>query len=517
MRRESSIYNLIKVSIKKYIILILFLVAMLMIHQYIFLYADDFYYFRDASKDFTFLPHFIIKQLNLNGRIWIHVLLLFVLKYDIYLFRILNPIIIMLTILLISKICINENTNNKDILVSTIGGSLFFLFLPIEITYTTIYYAACSLNYLYATSIVMLYAHLLYSNYKLSSSYKTKWHIIILAFFAGASTQQAGMIAIGFTVLISLHFRVFKNNASKKEFTLYFIATFFGYALVTYGSIKRMIFEKNSGNEINFKETVTQLLKTNIFSVPISGYVLFFSFCSIFWLCYYSCNKAKNKLIITVNMTIAFIVFVAAIGYVYVILYKKYDLRIFFFNGETTKLQLFFIAFTLIYLISILYVAILILINERYPFILFCYINAVGAQVMLIVADARFAGTYKIIFPSLLLMSIFSVYSFLKLYNSNIFFDNFKFVKASMIILFIGLAINIFSTTYIGYKKASYAQRFNLSAIEKYHENANKSTLELRKVPKTKYGYNTGNWNNMPYFMKECYGIKEDTIIKYYK
>lgn len=518
MKEEASIYNSILVNIKRYIILVFFFIAILMIHQYIFLYADDFYYFRDASKDLTFLPHFIIKQLNLNGRVWIHVLLLFILKYDVYLFRIINPIIITLTVLLISKICMNSNTIDKDFWVSTLSASLFFLFLPIEITRTTIYYAACSLNYLYATFIVLLYAHLLYKNYELNSDdYKNKWHIVFLAFFAGASTQQAGMIAIGFTVLISLYFQAFQNKKLKNEFILYYIATFIGYTFVTYGSFKRMIFEKNSGNKINLKTTFTELLKTNIFSAPVSGYVLFFCLCSIFWLCYYSHNKVKNKFIMAVNIIIAFIVFVAAMSYIYVVLYKKYALRIFAFNGEVTKLQLFFIVFTLIYLTSILYISILILIKERYPFILFCYINAVGAQIMLIVADARFAGTYKIMFPSLLLMNVFSVYSFLKFYNSKIFSNNFKFIKISMIILFIGLAAKVFSTTYIGYRKASYAQQFNLSAIKKYHDNIDKSTLELKRVPKTKYGYNTSNWNKIPYFMKQCYKIKEDTIIKYYK
>lgn len=517
MKEEATIFDLIVINIKRYIILIIFFIASLMIHRYIFLYADDFYYLRDASKDLSFLPHFIIKQLNLNGRVWIHVLLLFILKYDVYLFRIINPIIITLTVLLISKISMNSNTINKDFWVSTVSASLFFLFLPIEITHTTIYYAACSLNYLYATFIVMLYGYLLYKNYELNSNnYKTKWYIVFLAFFAGASTQQAGMIAIGFTVLISLYLKVFKNKKLKKKFILYYISTFIGYTFVTYGSIKRIIFEKSSGNKINFKATVTELLKTNIFSVPVSGYVLFFCLCSIFWLCYYSYNKGKNKLIIAINLFFAFIVFAAALGYAYVVLYKKYVLRIFASNGEVTKLQLFFIAFTLIYLTSILYISILILIKERYPFILFCYINAVGAQIMLLIADKRFAGTYKIIFPSLLLMSVFSVYSLLKFYNSKIFFNNFKFIKISMIILFIGLAAKVFSTTYIGYKNAAYAQQSNLNAIKKYHENIDKSTLELKKVPKTKYGYNIGNWDQIPYFMKQCYGIKEDTIIKYY-
>lgn len=74
--------------------------------------------------------------------------------------------------------------------------------------------------------------------------------------------------------------------------------------------------------------------------------------------------------------------------------------------------------------------------------------------------------------PSLLLMIVFSIYSFLQCYDSKIFLNNFKFIKISVIILFICLAIKIFSTTYIGYKNASYCQEFNLGAIKKFYINS---------------------------------------------
>lgn len=76
-------------------------------------------------------------------------------------------------------------------------------------------------------------------------------------------------------------------------------------------------------------------------------------------------------------------------------------------------------------------------------------------------------------------MSVLSVYSFFRIYNSKIFFDNLKFIKISMIILFIGSVDEVFSTIYIG--------------------------------------YNTDNGNKILCFIKQCYRINENTIIKYYK
>jgi len=239
------------------------------------------------------------------------------------------------------------------------------------------------------------------------------------------------------------------------------------------------------------------------------------------------------------------------LGYIYCVLYKKYDVKIFVGDGASIKLRFCFLAFTMVYLISILSVSILILLKEHYPFLFFCCINAFGAQMMLIVVDPRFAGDYRIVFPSLLLMSIFIVYSFVKFYESKIFLalamlaialsiNNkllivvsmifvsifilckifsfyIKIIKISMTALFVVISLIVFRTNYDGYKASAEAQIFNMNAIKEYHQNDDKGVLKLKKTPPTQYGYNVDNWNNMPYFMKQCYKISEDTIIEYYK
>ncbi|MBU5486026.1 hypothetical protein KQI86_17025 [Clostridium sp. MSJ-11] len=494
---------------KKYVPLILLLLIMLAIHQYIFLYGDDLYYGRDASRGLSYLPEFALKQLNINGRVWVHVLLFGILRYNIYLYRIVNPIVIMLTALLIARVSIGREIKDKNFLIATCCASIFFLLLPIEITHTTIYYAACSLNYLYPITIVILYAYLLYEDYRANmNNYRSKWWILLLAFFAGSSTQQAGMIAIGFTVLISLYFKIFKKNKIQKGIIPYYCAVFIGYALVTYGSIKRMIFEKNVGNEMNLNMTIINLLKTNIFSIPVAIYVLILCVCCIFCLYHYSSNRNKY-----INNVMIFILSLWTIGYAYVILHRKYSIEVVFSSGSDAVLRFWFITFALVYLISLLYVSVLILLKDDYPFLLFCCINAIGAQVMLIVADPRFAGTYKVMFPSLLLMSIFIVYSCVKFFSSKCN----KLLKVSIASIFLILALKVSLTTYNGYKTASYVQEFNLNAIEKYHKSADKSILKLKKTPVTEYGYNVGNWNDMPYFMRQCYKIDKETIIEYYK
>lgn len=551
-----------------YLVLAIFLIAMLLIHRDIFLYADDLYYSRDAaSLGLGNLPHFMLKELNINGRVWIGQLMMVILNYDIYGFRLFNPIVLTLTVYLIAKIGTFNTVNNKrkkdqPFLVAIVCSSLFFLFLPIDITNTTIYYAACSFNYLYPTALVMLYAYLLNKHHpSTNNTSPVNYWILWLAFFVGASTQQAGMIGIGFTVLFILYNKFLNRQSSSKGLTSYLIVLFIGYSFVTYGSIKRLLNEERAGYVVDLKDILTELLKTNIFSIPVAGYVLLLSLCCIFWLFHYTYINNKELGIgqIVAGKILGVTLSLTVLGYIYIVFYKKIDLELFIIGGTANPLlSRSFIAFTVIYLISILYVSLLILQKERYPFLLFSSINSIGAQLMLLVVDARFAEAYKVMFPSLLLMSVFLVYSFIKFYRNKVFLSlavllialsltslenvfhytntaqmaifilitltlwisyrsyGSDYFRNSLVALGVVFAVLVFGTTYNGYRTASYAQSFNLKAIKDYQQSSDKDTLWLKKVPKTIYGYNVGNWNDMPYFMKQAYNIDENTVIHYY-
>ena len=55
-------------GIFKYIFLIALLVIMYAIHKYIFLYADDLYYSRDAVASMNNIPAFALEELKANGK-----------------------------------------------------------------------------------------------------------------------------------------------------------------------------------------------------------------------------------------------------------------------------------------------------------------------------------------------------------------------------------------------------------------------------------------------------------------
>ncbi|MDI9217015.1 MULTISPECIES: DUF6056 family protein [Clostridium] len=500
--------------IKNFIPFILLMLSMYIIHRYVYIYADDLYYSRDIQNGISYLPKLMWKELNVNGRVWVHVLLSILVKYDAVLYRIINPIIITLGAVLIAKISNKDRGSNK-ILPAAVVSSLLFLAIPTQIANTTLYYAACALNYLYPTLVSILFGYIFLIYYsKEKNLSKINFGIIVLGFFAASSTQQAGAIGIGYIVLMSLYIAFMKGYKLKAKYFINFIPLVLGYGLVTFGSLKRMLLEKDSGVVIKISETIMEILKTNIFSKPVSIFTILILICLVIWIIKFSREYQHNKTLRYFNILLAIALLISSLCYIYVVIIKGYKVEVITLANITSEITLFYLGFTVIYIFSMLYVGTLILLNKKNPFILASIINAIGAQVMLLVADSRFASAYKIIFPSQLLMFIFICYTFSELYYEKSINLN-KVIFYSLIIPFTVIAFRYYFVNYNGYKSTSSEIEYNLNMIEEYQKSSDKSSITLKKVPPSIYGYNLGNWNKMPYFMKQCYKINEDTIINY--
>ncbi|MGE4274284.1 MAG: DUF6056 family protein [Desulfitobacterium sp.] len=548
-----------KLTVREGAILILFLLAMLWIHRYIFLYADDLYYSRDAQYGLGYLPEAILDELNSNGRAWIGGAMVLILKPQIELFRLLNPLVLVLIVYILAKMTtfsestLNTKKGNPDLWIALLCSSLFFLFLPLRIAHTTIYYAACAFNYLYPITLALLYSYLLYTQIN-SDSQPRKGLLVLLGFFVGSSTQQVGMIGIGYTVMISIYLSLYRKKTSYKSFLPFYGVMLLGYGIVTFGSLKRLLREKTAGNDVVLMEVITELLKTNLFSLPAAPFVLLIGLSCIFWLM----GKPLHSLQFIFNRFLSISLSLALIGYIYFLLYKEVPIDL--TQGNLLSLYgLSVIGFSFLYLFSVVYTSVLLLVKKDYPFLLFNSINAIGAQIMLVVVEARYAAAYKVMFPSLLLLSIFIFYSFLAFRRNNLYlslafflvtlslqekllsltaggivllilvhylFTRYqvegserkgKFLRYGLGAFFCLISVATFGVTLQGYFQASIPQNYNLEVIEEYHKAGKEGDLILKKVPPCYYGYNLGNWNSMPYFMKQCYGIKEDTPIKYIK
>lgn len=504
-----------KKNIKKYIPYIILLIFMYGIHKYVQIYADDYYYSRDAQTGLANFHKFAIKELNSNGRVWVHILLMLLIKYDVLIFRIINPIVISLGAILIYRVSKKFTGYKQDKGEFIIGTLVCMLFIgmPTEIVRTTLYYPACALNYLYPSIVSILWGYLIYNFYEDENNMdKLNVKLIIIGFLAGSSTQQAGMIAIGFSVINLIYLKLKKYKISFKYY-LNLISLFLGYLLVTYGSVKRMLFETSTGVEISVMKTLRELLKTNVFSKTISIYLILVIISFIFNIIsdiYVEKNRVKKIL----GYVHIIILTISSIVYVYFTVYKGHDISILGVEGHSLLATLYYVVFSSIYIFYMVYCGIRIYIKKKNIFIMNCIINAIGAQVMMLVVDSRFASTYKIIFPSLMLTFVFIIYSFINFYN-DVNIKLRKYIVCTIVVCVSIISLKIYYGNYIGYKETAVNIEYNLNAIKEYQKNDNKDKLLLKKVDITRYGYNLGNWNDMPYFMKQCYKINENTQIEY--
>lgn len=581
----------------------LLLAGMVLLHRYIFLYADDLYYCRKAGYGWGHLPYATLAEIKTNGRLWIGPALFAALKNEIYTFRILNPVMVVLTAILLAGIGAHTGTtdalpgarrsihqslspgplhdsdnSNKNLAVLCAG--LFFWLLPILISHTTVYYAACAFNYLYPTALVMLYGYLLYltqERYNAGRCSAVRISLVILAFLAGSSTQQTAMIALGYTVLLTLYSKFRKKQPVLKRpglsrFLPYYAAWLAGFGFIVYGSVSRMLYERQVGNEVVLSEVVHGLLTVNIFSTPVALFVLLTGVCCLAWLKHYHSRHISLMLYIALSAGLP--------GYIAVVYFIQPSVNLFSGSLPNLALSLSIVLFTLVYVAGILYSGLLIMRHQGYPFILFSGINAVGAQLMMLAVNARFAYAYKIIFPSLLLLSVFIIYTVVQFRRDRMFlgltalvlvlsfafkactsagvipglisdiivprlgitgfnvsavaipaivipaiaipfavlliiFSRSRYFRHGIAILFIVAAFLNFGQTYAGYKSVAEPQNYNLNAIRQYRQSADKSVLVLKQVPYSLYGYNLGVWREAPDYLRGCYKIDPETVIEY--
>ncbi len=324
-------------------------------------------------------------------------------------------------------------------------------------------------------------------------------------------------------------------------------------------------------------EVVSELIKTNIFSLPAAPFVAIICLSCVFWLWHKGNSDNRFHRVLGIALGLA------TLSYLYLLLNENIVFQLPGVN-TLTLVGMATLSFVLIFLFSLLYVSYFLLSQGQTPFLFFNSINAIGAQLMLLVVDARFAATYKVMFPSLLLLSVFIFYS-IATFRKNLLFlvlalgiitliplSSFLFslyynlisrysellsliilaiilviifaiirlmsllgfstplrkisnpalysqwkrkVPYVLGVLFILSTLAIFSRTLIGYYLVSIPQNYNLQAIASYHEKGRVGELVFKKVPFSNYGYHLSIWQTMPYYLKECYKIKEDTPIRY--
>ena len=198
----------INVTSKKLMYYIVVFFIILLIHQLFHFMNDDITYFSKVLNEYT-IQSFVNERYNTwTSRIIIEVVLINITR-NIYVWRILNSLVITLLIYTINKIFYNSN-QKKYIYISSL---IFFLYPYYQMSEAG--FAATTLNYLWPLTF-LLYAFIPFQNiYKEETINKKLLPTYIIAFLFACNQEQATCVGL-FTSIVFLIYCI-KSKKNKKS------------------------------------------------------------------------------------------------------------------------------------------------------------------------------------------------------------------------------------------------------------------------------------------------------------
>jgi len=156
------------------------------------LYADDFLYgtfFRDGLAGF--LEQNIWHYQNFNGRVFVHLLVQIILIFDTAVFPFVNLGFLLSISFFSYRIQSSDREIHKLIMCSAFFLATFML-LDVSVLRESYMWISASFNYTFGLMMVVV---LIFVYKKYTETGKLKWYMPIIAFLAGATTEQMGTTA----------------------------------------------------------------------------------------------------------------------------------------------------------------------------------------------------------------------------------------------------------------------------------------------------------------------------------
>lgn len=551
--------KIFKITInKKYslIFLSVFILLMLYIHKFIYLGGDDFIYGSYVKGDITeFFNNHIYHYMFKNGRAIVHFIVTLFLICDVYLWRIINPIIIGCLIILISKLSSSDKNKYKKSIVLSI---VLFSFISINISREAIYWLDGSFNYLYPIVIFLLNIYLVNKSIENNKNY---WYLPIIGFIAGATVEQVGLMTIGILFLILID-RLFINKKKINSMVyVNFVVTIIGYLTVVLAPGN---FIRSSKQNPEIIGNAIQLFRYNFMSDKMKFFMLLLMISSVLWLISFIKKGYNKKLncILMILMVLNFIVysliscftsnitqlankFISENIGVYTSLWKATSVL----DGSNIFGALLWALATAsgcFTVIVLLYQGIMVYIKEKNLNMIAFIIVAIGAQFMMIISPVF---GYRTVFPSLIAWFIVIILSIVNnldnkyvlpmilictiLSINNTYFNvigliiimifilykNLKFTNMMkyLIIFMLGISVLInIQKTIVGFKENAPIHEYNINAIREYKDNNCKGELNLKKAKNFEYRY-TMIYESEPHAnsFKRYYELPEVTVINF--
>ena len=465
-----------------FILITITLITLTYTHLNTFLSNDDLPYsfFYRGPNRITNIIEVIKNQVadysSINGRIIIHSIMQTLLIFDKNLWSILNPIMILTSIICIINIssCFTKK-NNKSILYM-IGIIIFLLLSEFK---SIIYWVAGSINYVWTFTILSI-ALMLYYKEKINNTY-----IKCIIIFILTALQESTMV---FTIIFVIFNILYKWNETKK-----FDRKYIFYILSLSGSLILLLSPANQirlvtdpmWNQMNLLEklmTSIPVVSRNLIDLldykNIIGYIFVITVCTNV----FNKNDKKTYLIISLIIINLIAIYILKLDWLYFLLVLMLIVAEYYGNINKSRIKLCILSLSFY---SVAYFPIL--------------------------TPVYYAGRPNYFF-----------YMYVILFTMIVLTDKIKELKLKTNYIYILLYI-LFTTLLIKeiiiYTNIGNIHSKRLQQIEKYKNNK-EDVLVLQRIP-DEYSYYHMDANlpvkeyfTYTYFL-QYYGLKENTIIEY--
>lgn len=238
-----------------YLIIIVLFIVLFYTHSNTFLANDDLPYmflYRTSTRVSSIidvLKNQYVDYFVINGRVFVHTILQSVLIFDKKLWMVLNPIMIITSLLFVIKLVETKNKQINKSLSLLLGMSLFLLLIPFK---NIIYWVAGSINYIWVFVFLTL---LLYLYYKYGFC-KNKYINTIIIFILCMIHECTMVFTIVF-VLGNMILEWYKLKRFNKDYILYMLGFLGSLVLLLSPANQYRLVSDEAWNSLSLIEKLT--------------------------------------------------------------------------------------------------------------------------------------------------------------------------------------------------------------------------------------------------------------------
>ena len=491
------------------LIFTLFFSFVLLQHQFLWLYHDDYGYgslsyvvdIGNIGHEYGLFDIFKflgLHYLHWGGRISCFFIECLLLRLGLPFYRIFQSVVIVCIFYLIYKL-VKKHTNLKDYKVAFLTIAMYG-FLEIMIFRDGIFWITAAVNYLFPLLPFLLLVYLIYTK----RDQKKILYIVqlILAFLAGFSHEQTSAMTVMFLFLILIQDKISLGKFSIKKIVTFLFA-FCGFLLLFCPGSHNRLDSTSAFYGLNIFEKITFSFSNviNGFFNEFNGAFLFLFFLLIL---YISIMNLKN------NEKSIFLIKIASFSNIAIVVisFLKRSSNYFIFMQSLFDNSLYEIIILFIFVIQLLLIiySLIIYFRKKDIFLLNLFISSLASISVMVISDyyPMRASLVFIIINYIIMLIVFCRFFEQKIFS--------KYINYFLVGICLFAFINYFTITK-GYYNNNYTNYYNdmilTQSSEKIEQGEEIKTIKLRKLPDIAYS------GDQPYI--EGFEYISDWIHVYYK